>query len=76
MTHGPAGAATLRTLVIGDLMVDVIAVMSRGLARGSDTPSRITTQGGGSAANVAAWLALQQVQVGAGPEEVEWQVVG
>ena len=62
MTHGPVGAATLRTVVIGDLMVDVLAVMSRPLARGSDTPSGISTQGGGSAANVAAWLARQQVQ--------------
>lgn len=62
MTHGPVGAATLRAVVIGDLMVDVLAVMSRPLARGSDTPSRVSTQGGGSAANVAAWLARQQVQ--------------
>ena len=62
MTHAPVGAATLRAVVIGDLMVDVLAVMSRPLARGSDTPSRVSTQGGGSAANVAAWLARQQVQ--------------
>ena len=42
-------------------MVDVLAAMSTGLARGSDTPATITTAGGGSAANVAAWLAGQGV---------------
>jgi sugar/nucleoside kinase (ribokinase family) len=42
-------------------MVDVLAAMSGPLARGSDTPSRVTTAGGGSAANVAVWLAAQGV---------------
>lgn len=42
-------------------MADILAVMSGPLARSSDTPSRITTGGGGSAANVAAWLAHQRV---------------
>ena len=40
-------------------MVDVLAAMSGPLARGSDTPSRVTTAGGGSAANVASWLAAR-----------------
>jgi ribokinase len=44
-------------VVLGDLMVDVVARVSEALARGSDTPARITMQGGGSAANVAAWAA-------------------
>lgn len=57
----PHGAETLQVLVIGDVMVDVLAAMSGPLARGSDTPSRVTTGGGGSAANVAAWLAAQGV---------------
>ena len=57
----PRGTETLDVVVVGDLMVDVIAVMSGPLARGSDTPSRIRTAGGGSAANVAAWLAGQGV---------------
>jgi len=57
----PRGAETLDVLVVGDLMVDVLAVMSGPLARDSDTPSHITTTGGGSAANVASWLAHQGV---------------
>jgi len=44
-------------VVLGDLMVDVVARVSEPLARGSDTPARISMQGGGSAANVAAWAA-------------------
>ena len=52
----PSGTETLDVVVVGDLMVDVLAVMSGPLAHGSDTPSRITTAGGGSAANVASWL--------------------
>jgi sugar/nucleoside kinase (ribokinase family) len=59
---GPFGAQTLEVLVVGDLMVDVIAKMSRPLARDSDTPSTVTTHGGGSAANVAAWLAALGVR--------------
>jgi sugar/nucleoside kinase (ribokinase family) len=58
---GPHGAETLDVLVVGDVMVDVLAAMSGPLARGSDTPSTVTTQGGGSAANVACWLAGQGV---------------
>jgi ribokinase len=44
-------------VVFGDLMVDVVVRMSGPPARGSDTPARITVEGGGSAANVAAWAA-------------------
>jgi sugar/nucleoside kinase (ribokinase family) len=62
MTAGPIGAQTLEVLVVGDLMVDVIASMSVPLARDSDTPSTVTTHGGGSAANVAAWLAALGVR--------------
>ena len=58
---GPARAETLEVLVVGDVMVDVIAAMSVPLARDSDTPSTVGTSGGGSAANVAAWLAAQGV---------------
>ncbi len=57
----PSGTEALDVVVVGDLMVDVVAVMSGPVARNSDTPSRITTSGGGSAANVAAWLAHQGV---------------
>jgi ribokinase len=57
----PLGTETLDVVVVGDVMVDVLAAMSGPLARGSDTPSVVTTAGGGSAANVAVWLAAQGV---------------
>jgi ribokinase len=44
-------------VVLGDLMVDVVTRASGALRRGSDTAARISVQGGGSAANVAAWAA-------------------
>jgi ribokinase len=44
-------------VVLGDLMVDVVTRVTDPLAPGSDTPARISMQGGGSAANVAAWAA-------------------
>jgi sugar/nucleoside kinase (ribokinase family) len=62
MSTQPLGTETLEVLVIGDLMVDVIVSMSQPLARDSDTPSTVTTHGGGSAANVAAWLAALGVR--------------
>src|ERR1700722_18634244 len=45
-----------RIVVIGDLMTDTVAHATLPLARGSDTPAKVTTHGGGSGANVAAWL--------------------
>jgi ribokinase len=50
-------------VVVGDLMVDVVARLEAPLARGSDTPARLERHGGGSAANVAAWLAACGVPV-------------
>ncbi len=44
-------------VVLGDLMLDVITVLSDEPAHGSDTASQISLRHGGSAANVAAWLA-------------------
>jgi ribokinase len=44
-------------VVLGDVMVDVIARVAGPVARGSDTPARVSVSGGGSAANVAAWAA-------------------
>ena len=44
-------------LVVGDLMVDVVAVHKDPIAPGSDTAARIRLAGGGSAANTACWLA-------------------
>ena len=47
-----------RIVVIGDLMTDTVAHAMLPLARGSDTPAAVTMHGGGSGANVAAWLAV------------------
>ena len=46
-----------RVVVIGDLMTDTVAHARLALARGSDTPASVTMHGGGSGANVAAWMA-------------------
>lgn len=43
--------------IIGEVMVDVIAHTSSPPAPGSDAQASVTDQDGGSAANVAAWLA-------------------
>jgi ribokinase len=52
-----AGSPARRTVVVGDLMVDVVAALPGPLAHGSDTPAPISHSPGGSGANVAAWLA-------------------
>jgi ribokinase len=44
-------------VVLGDVMVDVVVRVDGPLARGSDTPARVSFVGGGSGANVAAWAA-------------------
>ena len=49
----------LQVLCIGDVMLDVItkiSVMPADIHYGSDTPSVISTHGGGAAGNVASWL--------------------
>ncbi|HVD55370.1 MAG TPA: carbohydrate kinase family protein [Thermoleophilaceae bacterium] len=50
-----------RVVVLGDVMVDVVARLGSPIARGSDAPAQISLGGGGSAANVAAWLAAAGV---------------
>jgi sugar/nucleoside kinase (ribokinase family) len=52
-----------RVVVVGDLMTDTIAHAAVRLARGSDTPAEVTMHGGGSGANIAAWLAADGAQV-------------
>lgn len=44
-------------VVVGDVVTDVLALLAAPVASDSDTPARIQMTGGGSAANVAAWLA-------------------
>ena len=46
-----------RVVCVGDVMVDVSALLAGPLATGSDTPGSITVRDGGSGANTAAWLA-------------------
>jgi ribokinase len=45
-------------VVLGDVMVDVVCHLAGPIATGSDSPASISMGGGGSAANVAAWLAV------------------
>jgi ribokinase len=46
-----------RVLVVGDLVTDVLAVLSAAPVAGSDTPAEVRVTGGGQGANTAAWLA-------------------
>jgi sugar/nucleoside kinase (ribokinase family) len=52
-----------RIVVVGDLMTDTIARAALPLAKGSDTPAAVTAHGGGSGANIAAWLATEGAEV-------------
>ncbi|MEU5904799.1 PfkB family carbohydrate kinase [Micromonospora sp. NPDC047467] len=52
-----------RVVVVGDVITDVVAVLSGPLAIGSDTGAEISLGGGGQAANTAAWVAAQRVDV-------------
>lgn len=52
-----------RVVVIGDLMTDTVAHAHQPLARGGDTPADVSVHGGGSGANVAAWLAADGAEV-------------
>ena len=61
MTGAMPGSGPL--VVLGDLMVDIVARVEGDPAAGSDTPARIVMQGGGSAANLAAWAALRGADV-------------
>jgi ribokinase len=56
--------ADLRVVVVGDVMVDVLVDVRATFAHASDTPSRIATAPGGSAANLAVWLARSGAHVG------------
>jgi sugar/nucleoside kinase (ribokinase family) len=50
-------------VVVGDVMVDVLVEVRSALAHASDTPSRIATAPGGSAANLAVWLSRAGARV-------------
>jgi sugar/nucleoside kinase (ribokinase family) len=56
---------SVHVLCIGDVMLDVItkiSVMPENIHYGSDTPSEISTHGGGAAGNVASWLTRTDAQ--------------
>ncbi|NQW71959.1 MAG: sugar kinase [Actinobacteria bacterium] len=48
---------TARFFLLGDVMVDVTAIVGQPLNYASDTPAKVTIQPGGAAANTACWLA-------------------
>ncbi len=50
-------------LCIGDIALDVIVLIGSDINYGSDTPSKISTHGGGAAANTASWFAHSGAQV-------------
>jgi sugar/nucleoside kinase (ribokinase family) len=50
-------------LCIGDVMLDVVVRINTEVNYGSDTPAKISTHGGGAAANVASWLAFSNHEV-------------
>jgi sugar/nucleoside kinase (ribokinase family) len=52
-----------RIVVVGDLMTDTVARAALPLAKGSDTPATVTAHGGGSGANISAWLAIDGAEV-------------
>lgn len=45
-----------RILCVGDLMLDVMVLIDSPINYASDTPAKISTHGGGAAANTATWL--------------------
>ena len=49
--------ADSKILCIGDIMLDVTVLLNRPIVEGLETRAKISTQGGGAAANVASWLA-------------------
>jgi sugar/nucleoside kinase (ribokinase family) len=52
------GSAQPPTVVLlGDIMTDLVARLDGPLVPASDSPARITAEGGGAAANTASWLA-------------------
>ena len=47
-----------KVLCVGDIMLDVTAVVGASIKQGVETRATISTQGGGAAANVASWLSV------------------
>jgi sugar/nucleoside kinase (ribokinase family) len=49
-------------LCIGEVNLDVVAVISAEINYGSDTAAKVSTHGGGAGGNVAAWLRIAGAQ--------------
>ena len=47
----------MQVVSLGDLVLDVVVRAESEVARGGDTPARISLSAGGQGANVAAWVA-------------------
>jgi sugar/nucleoside kinase (ribokinase family) len=54
----------MRVLSLGDLVLDVVVRIGSEVARGADTPARISLSPGGQGANVAAWTAALGASAG------------
>jgi len=60
---GHARVSSPRVLIVGDVMDDVVAVISQPLRPDTDTPATIQRTSGGSGANTAVWLAGENIGV-------------
>ncbi|HEX7291707.1 MAG TPA: PfkB family carbohydrate kinase, partial [Conexibacter sp.] len=47
----------MQVVSLGDLVLDVVVRAESDVARGADTPARVSLSAGGQGANVAAWVA-------------------
>lgn len=55
--RGTVKRAPIRAMVLGDLVLDVVLVPAVEIESATDVPGRVEIRQGGSAANVARWLA-------------------
>lgn len=59
----PTTDSNPQVIIIGDIITDIIAHQAEPLVKASDTRTRIAIRAGGSAANLATWLATTGLQV-------------
>ncbi|MBS2963772.1 carbohydrate kinase family protein [Actinocrinis puniceicyclus] len=57
MNPGRPGGGGPAVVLLGDVMTDLVARLDGPLVPAGDSPARISVEGGGAAANTAAWLA-------------------
>lgn len=48
----------MKVVALGDLVLDIVVLVDSAVARGADTPARVSLSTGGQAANVAAWVSV------------------